>query len=464
MIERFASGLFGRLFLSYLVVVAVSVLVAAVLVTGLLIQFDNSSARGRLILIQQPLFNAVTAALRQGRTPREVTGTFADQLRAVNARMLIVATTGRRVEADSEDRLDGQILTPQPSGIADVFSFRDQDGDWLYVQRAIDPARQLLVARPQAAFGRTVRDLIPTMGISALAAASLALLVAAIIARTITQSLSELAAGVRRFASGDLHSRVRAGGPREVRELGNAFNNMADEIERARGSERAFLADISHELRTPLTSIHGFSQAIVEGEVQAEGVGWAARTIQREARRLIRMVEGLLQVARIESGAGRSEREQVSLSEVLRSAVAAIEAQAREAEVRIDEQIVDLPPVVGDPDRLSQLFLNVLDNAVKHSPKGASVDVGTGALDGHVMVRVRDHGGGIPPGAEAKVFERFYRGANADREGAGLGLAIAHAIALDHGGRIEARNVDGGAEFTVVLPAAPARPAPSAAS
>ncbi len=462
MIDRVASRLFSRLFLSYLVVVAVSLSVAAVLVAGLLIQFENGSARQRLIGIQQPIFTAVTNGLRSGRTPKDVADGFADQVRSVNARILIVATQGRRVQADSEDRLEGQILMPSPSGIGDVFSFRDQDEDWLYVQRAINPASQLLVARPSAAFGRTVRELIPTMGISALAAGALALLVAALIARTITRPLSELAATAGRFASGDLRSRVTVRGPREVRDLGSAFNHMADEIERARGSERAFLADISHELRTPLTSISGFSQAIVEGEVQAEGVGWAAKTIQREARRLIRMVEGLLQVARIESGAGHAEREQISLGDVVRAAVAAIEAQADDADVRINEAIAEVPPVVGDRDRLSQLFLNVLDNAVKHSPKGASVDVGTAALDGHVLVKVRDQGGGIPAGAETKVFERFYRGANADRDGAGLGLAIAQAIAQDHGGHIEARNVKGGAEFTIVLPAAPPDTVPAA--
>jgi signal transduction histidine kinase len=452
----------GRLFLSYLAVVALALIVASVLVSGLLIQYENGSARQRLIGIQQPLYAAVTNGLRQGRTPQDIVAGLADQVRASTERILIVATQGRRVIADSEERLVGQVLMASPSGIGEVFSFRDQGEEWLYVQRAINPASQLLVARPRAVFVGTLPALVPAMGLSLLAAGLLALLVAAVIARTITRPLSDLVAGVRRFASGDLRSRVGVGGPHEVRDLGVAFNTMADEIERARGSERAFLADISHELRTPLTSIHGFSQAIVEGEVQAEGVAWAAKTIQRETRRLIRMVEGLLQVARIEAGAGRADREPVTVDDVIRSAISAIEAQARDADVRIAPDIARVPPVMGDPDRLSQLFLNVLDNAVKHSPKGASVDIGTETLDGTVLVKVRDHGGGIPAGTEKKVFERFYRGANADHSGAGLGLAIAQAIAQDHGGRIEARNVDGGAEFTIVLPSAGGEAVPAA--
>lgn len=450
MIDRVA----GRLFLSFLAVVAVALVVASVAIGSLLVRFDNVTARQRLVGIEQPIATAVVNGLRQGRRPEDIVRGLTDQVRAIDARVLIVATQSRRVRADSEGRLEGQLLLPVPSGIPAVFTFRENDEDWYFVQRAVDNAFTLVVARPRAAFGQTVRQLLPSIGVSAAAAAVLALLIAGLLARTITHPLRDLVRGAGRFARGDLHTRVTVGGPQEVRELGRAFNEMADEIERARGSERAFLADMSHELRTPLTSIQGFSQAIVDGEVQGEGVAWAARTIQREARRLIRMVEGLLQVARIEAGTPPEDRERVAVTEIVEAAVAAIEAQARDAEVTIRQDIAAVPGVVGDPDRLAQLFLNVLDNAVKHSPKGASVDIGTAVLDGHVVVRVRDRGGGIPAGAETRVFQRFYRGANAEHGGAGLGLAIAQAIAQDHGGHIEARNVDGGAEFTVVLPAA----------
>jgi signal transduction histidine kinase len=142
---------------------------------------------------------------------------------------------------------------------------------------------------------------------------------------------------------------------------------------------------------------------------------------------------------------------------VIRGAVAAMEAQAREAEVEIHASVGEVPSVIGDPDRLSQLFINVLDNAVKHSQKGTSVEVGSASQDREVVVRVRDRGAGIPAGAEARVFERFYRAGDVEREGTGLGLAIAQAIAQSHGGHIEARNVEGGAEFRVVLPVAAKR-------
>ena len=114
-----------------------------------------------------------------------------------------------------------------------------------------------------------------------------------------------------------------------------------------------------------------------------------------------------------------------------------------------------LPAVHGDPDKLAQLFMNVLENAVKHSPHGSTIQVRGERDDGAVVVRVRDAGSGLPQGAQARLFQRFYRGDNAQRNGAGLGLAIAQAIAQAHGGTIHASNVNGGgAEFAVRLPIA----------
>src|SRR6185295_9855579 len=175
-------------------------------------------------------------------------------------------------------------------------------------------------ARPRAAFADALRILFPALIAAAAVAAGFALIVAGLLSRTITRPLRELAGTARRFAKGDYRARVPVAGPTEVADMGGAFNDMAAEIERSRGSEQAFLADISHELRTPLTSIQGFAQAIAEGEASGP----------------------------------------------------AIEPQAHEAGVEFVFEPNDVPAVRGDPDRLAQLFLNLLDNAVKHSPRGGA--------------------------------------------------------------------------------------------
>ena len=449
-----------RLFLSYLAVVVVGLAVAAVTISGLILRYENDQTRVHLEELSAPFLTAIQTGVRAGQQPREIVDALAEQANAADARLLIV-TAQRRVVIDSAGRLVGTIL-PAPSP-ANIGEFTEGSEQWIFVRQQLRQAAVggvglgfIVVARPRAVFTDTLRALLPSLALSGLVALGFAVLVAALLARTITRPLRDLVGGVRRFAGGDYGTRVPLAGPSEVAELGTAFNEMAGEIQRARGSEQAFLADISHELRTPLTSIQGFAQAIVEGKARGDAVSHVAEIIHREARRLVRMVEGLLQVARLESGAQSMAREDVAPARLLESAVAALEVQAKDAGVSFDVAGTDaLPTLRGDPNKLAQLFLNVLDNAVKHSPRGATVHVRGNRDDGAILVRVRDSGSGLPQGAQTRLFQRFYRGENAQRDGAGLGLAIAQAIAQAHGGSIRASNVDGGgAEFAVRLPIA----------
>jgi signal transduction histidine kinase len=449
-----------RLFLSYLAVVVVGLVAAAVTISGLLLRYENDQTRVHLQELSAPFLTAIQTGVRAGQQPREIVDALTEQAQAADAR-LIVTTPQRRVVVDSDAKLLNVVL-PQPAN-ANFGEFTEGSEQWIYVRqqlaRAVTGAGGLgfiVVARPRAVFTDTLRSLLPSLAISGLVALGFALLVAALLSRTITRPLRELVAGVRRFAGGDYGTRVPLAGPSEIAEMGTAFNEMASEIQRSRGSEQAFLADISHELRTPLTSIQGFAQAIVDGEARGDAVSHVAEIIHREARRLVRMVEGLLQVARLESGAQAMAHEEVAPARLLESAVAALEVQAKDAGVTFDVSGADaLPSLRGDPDKLAQLFLNVLDNAVKHSPRGTTVQVRGNRDDGAVVIRVRDAGSGLPQGAQARLFQRFYRGDNAERDGAGLGLAIAQAIAQAHGGTIRASNVEGGgAEFAVRLPLA----------
>ena len=447
-----------RLFLSYLAVVLVALAVATITISGLLVRYEDDQTRLHLGELSAPFLTAIQTGIRAGQQPREIVDALTEQAQAADAR-LIITTPQRRVVVDSDGRLINVVL-PQPN-TANFGEFTEGSEQWIFVRQQLARAAVgaggfgfIVVARPRAVFTDTLRSLLPSLGLSGLVALGFAVVVAALLSRTITRPLRELVGGVRRFAGGDYGTRVPLAGPSEVAEMGTAFNEMASEIERARGSEQAFLADISHELRTPLTSIQGFAQAIVDGEARGDAVSHVAEIIHRESRRLVRMVEGLLQVARLESGAQEIAREDVAPARLLASAVAALEVQAKDAGVTFDVSGADaLPALRGDPDKLAQLFLNVLDNAVKHSPRGATVHVRGERDDGAVVVRVRDAGSGLPQGAQVRLFQRFYRGENAQHNGAGLGLAIAQAIAQAHGGSINASNVDGGgAEFAVRLP------------
>ncbi len=455
----------GRLFLSYVAVVTVGLLAAAVTISGVLFRYENDVTRVRLAELAVPFQTAIQNGVRDGKQPRQILDGLQDQAAAADARLLILSPNGgnanlaRRVLVDTEATLVNTKFPPADQG--NIGQFEDAGEPWIFVQQQLQRAvlgaggqGTIVVARPRAAYGDSVRALLPSLVVSGLAAIGLALIVAALLARTITRPLRDLAAVAKRFASGDYRARVGASGPSEVARLGKAFDEMAAEVERGRASEQAFLADISHELRTPLTSIHGFAQAIVDGEARGGGVTRAADIIQRESRRLVRLVEGLLQIARIESGASEVRREPVDPNAILRGAVEALAIQAASGQVRFDVALAQGAALLGDPDRLAQLFINLLDNAVKHSPPGGRVEVWGAVEDGSLVVRIRDGGTGLPAGAERRVFDRFYRGDNSVQGGAGLGLAIARAIAHAHGGDIAAANADGGGgEFVVRLPA-----------
>jgi signal transduction histidine kinase len=450
-----------RLFLSYLAIVAVGLVAAAITISGLLLRYENDQTRLRLEELSAPFITAIQTGVRLGQQPREIVDALAEQAQAADARLLIV-TPQRRVVVDSAGTLLNAQL-PQTATGSNIGTFNDAGEQWIFVRQQLRQAVLsaggqgfIVVARPRAVFADTVRALLPPLLISALVAVGFALVVAALLSRTITRPLRDLADGAGRFARGDYAARVPVSGPAEVADIGTRFNEMADEIERSRGAERSFLADISHELRTPLTSIQGFAQAIVDGEARGDAASRAGEVIQRESRRLIRMVEGLLEVAKLQAGNERLAHEEVAPARLLASAVAAMDVQAHDAGVRIDLRASpELPALRGDPDKLAQLFLNLLDNAVKHSPRGASIEIAAERTDGSVIVRVRDAGSGLPEGAQVRLFARFYRGENAMRDGAGLGLAIAQAIAQAHGGNVSAQNLaGGGAEFAVRLPIA----------
>src|SRR5947209_16451552 len=364
-----------RLFLSYLAVVVVGLAAAAITISGLLLRYEDDQTRVHLEELSAPFLTAIQTGVRAGQQPREIVDALTEQAHAANARLLIT-TAARRVVIDSDGRLVGSIL-PQPSA-SNIGEFTESADQWIFVRQQLRQAAAggvglgfIVVARPRAVFTDPLRAPLPALALSGLVALAFAVLVAALLARTITRPLRDLVGGVRRFAGGDYGTRVPLAGPSEVAEMGTAFNEMATEIQRSRGSEQAFLADISHELRTPLTSIQGFAQAIVEGEARGDAVSRAADVIHREARRLVRMVEGLLQVAKLEAGAQPMASEEAPAARLIESAIAALNLQAREAGVRFEVSSADgLPALRGDPDKLAQLFLNLLDHAVQHSPRG----------------------------------------------------------------------------------------------
>jgi two-component system sensor histidine kinase KdpD len=223
------------------------------------------------------------------------------------------------------------------------------------------------------------------------------------------------------------------------------------ETERLRSS---LLSSVSHDLRTPLSAITGAASSLLHGQVplDAPTARELLEMVRDEAERLNRLVQNLLQMTRLESGALQVCKEWFPLEEVVGAALARLGTQLRDRPVttRIPEE---LPLIPMDDVLIEQVLINLLDNAIKHAPAGSPIEISAAMGEGGVTVEVADRGAGLRPGEEEQVFEKFYRGDPGTTRGAGLGLAICRGIVEAHGGRIGAANrPEGGAVFRFTLP------------
>jgi signal transduction histidine kinase len=321
-----------------------------------------------------------------------------------------------------------------------------------------------------AAAGELVSRLLEAGGAALLVAMVLALLVSL----SVTGPLQKLAAAAEDIAAGHYSRRVGIRGTDEIGTLGSAFDRMAEAVERARGIQREFLANVSHELKTPLTSLIGFSQALVDGSIKTDlERARAATVVHEESERVLRMAQELLDLARVEAGSISLHITAVDLGGHLQQPLAIVRprADARQLALELDVP-ADIPPVAADPERLHQILDNLMDNAVKYAPSGSTVTATARVAGGSVEAIVANPAGPHPPDPD-RMFERFYRAdpsRSAAAGGVGLGLAISRELASAMAGRLWA-DVDatGNLRVHLLLPAAGGRqaepvPPPASAS
>ena len=248
----------------------------------------------------------------------------------------------------------------------------------------------------------------------------------------------------------------------EIGELCDTINYMSDEISRAERMKNDFISSVSHELRTPLTAIGGWSETLLAGGGEdPEEVMQGLTIIQKESNRLTRMVEELLDFARIESGRMKLEVELFDLSIELYEAVYMYENLLHKSGIKLnyDEDVDANYYINGDRHRMKQVFLNILDNAAKYGGDGKKIDITLRRDGGKVVAIVRDYGQGIPEAELPFVKEKFYKGSSKQR-GSGIGLAVTDEILSLHGGTLDiASTLGAGTTVTVTLPAAEAEEA-----
>jgi len=289
--------------------------------------------------------------------------------------------------------------------------------------------------------------------VSGVIAAGVAMTFVWFLSRGMTSPLREMAAASSEMAKGNYDRRVRAVSRDEVGELARAFNRMAADLAETDRVRRDLVANVSHELRTPITALQAVLENLVDGVTEPDQQTFA--TMLTQVERLGRLVKQLLDLSRLESGAVPLDRTAFRVQPLLEHAVRETQLHTPEVPVQVSVDTRDLT-ADGDPERVHQVVANLLENAVRHTPRGGIVEVVARHSDHGVVIEVLDEGPGIPESEQTRVFERFYRADTARASsdgGAGLGLAIAQWIVDLHGGDIHPeRREPHGCRMVVTLP------------
>lgn len=283
---------------------------------------------------------------------------------------------------------------------------------------------------------------------AALLAVLLAILTGTLLARRMVSPVETIARAAAAVSAGDLDQHVLVGSDIiELNDLGQAFNQMTASLRQTNAAKNAFVADVTHELRTPLTVIKGTIETLQDGALDdLTGRGPLLDSMERETDRLIRMVNDLLLLARADAQTLNVDIQPLDLAELARARCAGLNGLATRHQVRLSVIGAEPAPVQGDVDRLSQVLDNLLDNAIRYSPQGGIVTVEISISDDECQCAVHDEGAGIDGKHLPFIFERFYRAdtsRNRQTGGAGLGLAIVHALVQAQGGRISAESRPG---------------------
>ena len=278
------------------------------------------------------------------------------------------------------------------------------------------------------------------------------LLLTAII--SIVNPVSEIAETARRIAQGDFKARLEKKNDDEIGELSDVINYMAEELANSEMLKNDFISSVSHELRTPLTAIRGWGETMLMDEnIDHATLETGMGVIMRETERLSDMVEELLDFSRMQSGRMKLVKSKMDvLAELSEAVIMYTERAKREGMLLIYDEPDLFVPVFGDRGKLRQVFINVIDNALKYSDPGDTTTVSARVEGNNIIIEVEDTGCGISAADLPKIKTKFYK-ANLTRRGSGIGLAVADEIIQMHGGRLDVSSVEGeGTTVTITLP------------
>ncbi len=286
-----------------------------------------------------------------------------------------------------------------------------------------------------------------SLGYAVTASVLAALLVSLFLSRGIVAPIRTLTDASQHIADGHYDKRVDVNGTDEIAQLAMRFNQMTKQLEQVESMRRQLIGDVTHELRTPLTSIKGYMEGLVDGVLPSTPETFDQ--IHREADRLSRLVDDLQELSRVEAKAYSLDVRPVAVSNLVQTTVKRLTPQATAKRINLHSNLpADLPPLQADEDRITQVLVNLVANAIQYTPEGGDVTISATRQADEVYISVKDSGIGIPPEHLANLFTRFYRVDKSRSRntggGSGIGLTIARHLIEAHNGRIWAESMGEG--------------------
>ena len=462
----FASKISNRLWLTYLVIVVFVLLIAF---SGIAVAFRNSPMLYRQVFYRISLVNGF---LRE-RLALVIDGEwesfirlFLDEVKIFDVNVAILDDQGNVAYSSGSNDIASFPGLGNPSSIVDqskdkILLFKDsRKQTWFYQISRIGRNYFLVTStlRPEVSISSVFQDELMTPLIRAgIVALVLSFILGWFIARWITKPLKKIAISAGQIGEGN-YVKVPIEGPLEVRQLGGVINEMVTKVQDSMQSQKDFVANVSHEFKTPLTSIQGFSQALFDGTINKKAdTKRAAKIILGETERLNFLVNDLLTLARLDAGTVVMDKASVDINQLIRNILEKFQFQINLAGINIEKELIEPLVIQVDAEKISQVINNLIDNAIKFSPKDGTIQISSSSDRAYGIIAIKDSGPGISAKDQVRIFERFYQTDKSRKggqgRGVGLGLAIAKQIVLAHGGMISVESrPDAGSTFMVKLP------------
>lgn len=470
---------FGRLFVSLLIVTLLTLLLLSLAFSFSAKKNIYQNKRSELISASR----GIAKILQKESDPRPLLQAYRSVLVEQNIQVIVLSKNGLSLLRDQRFPMPKVNDRSLVASLQQSVKTMKHDHPFLIAKKTSNPLMiaprtfklkgttknaVVFVVSPIQGIQHSLRQIYLTLIYAALVALLLAVIVSWIISRSMSSSILSLRLATKQIADGDFTVRSKVSRSDELGQLSEDFNQMAAKLESAmrrleqyEQRRRQFILDVSHELRTPLTSIRGIAEGLKSGLVEQADSAKYFNIIEKETLRLIRLINGLLDMEKVENGTVTLHLQNYPLRELLTLIVETLEVQISERTIKVRVDCPESMEIYGDYDRMTQIFMNLIKNSIQFTYHGM-IQITAREDNDNTFVEIKDSGAGMTAEELEHIWERFYKTDPSRSKGngeTGLGLSIVKLIVQRHGGHIEAESTPGlGSVFRVRLPK-PSKPA-----